>query len=92
MKIAKLAGILGLALSLGVAGQAQAAGCIKGAVVGGVAGHYAGHHAVLGAMGGCVVGRRLARDKAARARAEQQQQQGAPAGNGYAQPAPTTAE
>ena len=56
---------------------ADAAGCIKGAIVGGVAGHYAGH-GVLGAVGGCVVGRRLAKDKAAREREAQQLQQKAP--------------
>ena len=50
---------------------ADAKGCIKGAVLGGVAGHYAGH-GVLGAVGGCVVGRRMANDKAARDRAAQQ--------------------
>lgn len=56
----------------GPGASANAAGCIKGAVVGGVAGHYAGH-GVLGALGGCVVGRRLAKDKAARDRAAAQQ-------------------
>ena len=39
---------------------ADAAGCIKGAVVGGIAGHYAGHHGLLGATGGCLVGRHYA--------------------------------
>ena len=57
----------------GPAAPASAAGCIKGALVGGVAGHYAGH-GVLGALGGCVVGRRMAKDKAARERAAMQQQ------------------
>ena len=57
----------------GPAAPADAKGCIKGAIVGGVAGHYAGH-GVLGAMGGCVVGRRMAKDKAARERAAAQQQ------------------
>ncbi|KWU23414.1 hypothetical protein [Burkholderia cenocepacia] len=51
-----------LALSLtAMAGSAQAAGCLKGAAVGAVAGHYVGKgHAVLGAIGGCVVGRHMA--------------------------------
>ena len=57
----------------GPAAPANAKGCIKGAILGGVAGHYAGH-GVLGAMGGCVVGRRMAKDKAARERAAMQQQ------------------
>jgi len=55
----------------GPAAPADAKGCIKGALLGGVAGHYAGH-GVLGAVGGCVVGRRMANDKAARDRAAQQ--------------------
>ena len=55
MKALLLPATLALALT-GVAGTAEAAGCIKGAVVGGVAGHYAGHHAVLGAAAGCAIG------------------------------------
>ena len=54
------------ALTLGPivsAPPAEAKGCLKGAMVGGVAGHYAGHHGVLGAIGGCVVGRHLANEK-----------------------------
>lgn len=43
--------------------SANAAGCIKGAAVGAVAGHVAGHHTFLGAAGGCVVGRHLAKNK-----------------------------
>ena len=58
--------------AVGSTAPADAAGCIKGAVLGGVAGHYAGH-GVLGAMGGCVVGRRMANAKAARDRQAQQQ-------------------
>ncbi|RYE94553.1 MAG: hypothetical protein EOO77_44060, partial [Oxalobacteraceae bacterium] len=43
------------------AGQAQAAGCIKGAIIGGAAGHYlANRHGILGAIAGCVGGRALA--------------------------------
>jgi hypothetical protein len=56
----------------GVAGQANAAGCLKGAVVGGVAGHYAGHHAVVGAVGGCMVGRHLAKKHAQEQAAQHQ--------------------
>ena len=48
---------------------AEAAGCLKGAAVGAVAGHYAGHHAILGAAGGCVVGRHMANRDDARNRA-----------------------
>ena len=43
----------------GSASTASAKGCLKGAAVGAVAGHYAGGHAVVGALGGCVVGRKL---------------------------------
>ncbi len=57
----------------GPAAPADAKGCIKGAVLGGVAGHYAGH-GVLGAVGGCVVGRRMANAKAERERTAMQQQ------------------
>lgn len=48
---------------LTMAGTADAKGCIKGAVVGGVGGHVAGHHGLLGAAGGCVVGRHMANKK-----------------------------
>ena len=43
---------------------AFAAGCLKGAAVGGVAGHVAGRHTLLGAAGGCLIGRHLANKKA----------------------------
>lgn len=53
-----------LALTL-AAGQSHAAGCLKGAAVGGVGGHFVGNgHAVLGAAGGCLVGRHMANKKA----------------------------
>jgi hypothetical protein len=55
-----------LALSLSAvtfSAPVEAKGCLKGALVGGVAGHYAGHHTVLGALGGCAVGRHLANEK-----------------------------
>lgn len=61
-----IAALAALAIA-GPTAPADAKGCIKGAVLGGVAGHYAGH-GVLGAMGGCVVGRRMANAKAARDR------------------------
>ena len=48
---------------LTMAGTADAKGCIKSAVVGGVGGHVAGHHGLLGAAGGCVVGRHMANKK-----------------------------
>jgi len=69
-----IAALTALAL-VGPTAPADAAGCIKGAIAGGVAGHYAGGHGVLGAVGGCVVGRRLASNKAARERDAQLQQQ-----------------
>jgi hypothetical protein len=48
-----------------VAGQAQAAGCLKGAVAGAVASHFVGKgHAVAGAVGVCIVGRHYAKAKA----------------------------
>ena len=49
-------------LGLGV-GQAEAAGCLKGAAVGAVAGHVAGHHAVAGAIVGCAVGHHMAKEQ-----------------------------
>ena len=68
-----IATLAALAL-VGTTPPADAAGCIKGAVAGGVAGHYAGGHSVLGAVGGCVAGRKLASSKAAKEREAQQQQ------------------
>ena len=60
------------ALLIAPSSPADAKGCIKGAVAGGVAGHYAGGHSVVGAIGGCLVGRRLARQQQeARARNSQ---------------------
>lgn len=53
------------------AGTAQAAGCLKGAAVGGVAGHYAHHHAIIGAVGGCIVGRHMANKHAEEVAAQQ---------------------
>lgn len=43
--------------------EANAAGCLKGAAAGALAGHVAGKHAVLGAAGGCIVGRHMANKK-----------------------------
>jgi len=52
-------------LAIATAGQAQAAGCLKGAAVGGVGGHFVGKgHAVVGAAGGCLVGHHMASKKA----------------------------
>ena len=53
--------------------SASAKGCIKGAAVGGVAGHVAGHHGVLGAAGGCLIGRYRANKQAKENVAEQVQ-------------------
>lgn len=63
MKVLTIAAALSVLLATGVAGEAQAAGCLKGAAVGGLAGHMAGH-GVLGAAGGCVVGHHMAAKKA----------------------------
>ncbi len=90
MKLGMIA-LAPLALALGSAispAPAEASGCLKGALVGGVAGHYAGHHAILGAIGGCLVGRHLANQQekgkaAAAAQGEQAPQAAAPAHNGY---------
>lgn len=63
--------ILATSMAL-VAGTANAAGCLKGAAVGGVAGHVAGKHGVVGAVGGCVVGRHMANKKAKKEKAAEQ--------------------
>lgn len=75
MKSGFIIASLAALVAVGSPSPADAAGCIKGALAGGVAGHYAGGHSVLGAVGGCVVGRRLASNKAARERNAQMQQQ-----------------
>ena len=80
----KIAFVAGAALALlPVIGPvpAEARGCLKGALAGGVAGHDAGHHGVLGAIGGCVVGRHVANEK-------DREQQGTAAQNQHPQPAP----
>jgi hypothetical protein len=59
MRIFAVAAIVAFTLGAGLAGPAQAKGCLKGAVVGGLAGHMA-HHGVLGAAGGCAVGHHMA--------------------------------
>lgn len=65
MKTAFLA--LALVGSIGLlAPNAQAKGCLKGAAVGGVGGHVAGGHGIVGAAGGCLVGRHMANKKAKR--------------------------
>lgn len=67
-----------LALTL-TASQSQAAGCLKGAAVGGVGGHFVGSgHAVLGAAGGCLVGRHMANKKARQDAAAKKNAQAAP--------------
>ena len=64
MKTSIKAIVVGAALAVGALGftpgEAQAAGCLRGAVVGGVAGHYVGHHGWLGAAAGCLIGRHAA--------------------------------
>jgi len=56
--------VVGAALTIGAIGfapgEANAAGCIKGAMIGGAAGHFAGHHGLLGAAAGCIIGRHSA--------------------------------
>jgi hypothetical protein len=55
-------GVVAVLGVLAVAGAptAHAKGCIKGAIVGGLAGHVV-HHGLLGAAGGCLVGRHMAK-------------------------------
>jgi hypothetical protein len=55
MKIVTVAAAIS-GLVLASVGPVEAKGCIKGAIVGGIAGHMAGH-GVMGAAGGCTVGR-----------------------------------
>jgi outer membrane lipoprotein SlyB len=65
-------------VSLATAGEANAAGCMKGAAAGGVAGHFVGNgHAALGAAGGCAVGHHMAskKEKEDAARGQNQQAQ-----------------
>ena len=71
MKLVTYAAILAVALT-GVAGSANAIGCLSGAVAGGVVGHMAHHHALAGAAVGCVAGHEMKvhqKKKAAQARA-----------------------
>lgn len=74
-KIIVLAVCTGL---MAMAGEASAAGCMKGAAAGGVAGHYVGNgHAALGAAGGCAVGHHMAAKKEKQDAAKQDQHDGA---------------
>jgi outer membrane lipoprotein SlyB len=60
-------------ISMAIAGEANAAGCLKGAAAGGVAGHFVGNgHAAVGAAGGCAVGHHMAAKKAKQERQDQQ--------------------
>lgn len=63
MKKAVVVSAAALILTFGT-GQAQAAGCLKGAAVGALAGHVAGHHTVVGAIAGCAIGHHIAKQKA----------------------------
>jgi hypothetical protein len=68
-------GCAALALAFSTATiPAKAKGCIKGALVGGTAGHFAGHHGLLGAAGGCLIGRHEA-NRQRRLRLQQQNSQ-----------------
>jgi hypothetical protein len=49
--------IAGIVIAMAGAAPAQAAGCIKGAVVGAVAAHVTHHSMLLGALGGCIIGK-----------------------------------
>ncbi|MGF6440452.1 hypothetical protein [Paraburkholderia youngii] len=63
---------------MAAANTASAAGCLKGAAIGAIVGHAAGGHGVLGAIGGCAVGRHMAKKKEEeKARVAQQQAYGA---------------
>lgn len=78
----KTVAMLACVASLALTEEASAAGCLKGGAAGGVAGYFVGNNrAVLGAAGGCVVGRHVAKKKAkedaARAEDEQPQTQAA---------------
>lgn len=64
MKSALVAAAIALAAVGFSAGDANAAGCLKGAAVGGVAGHFAGHHGLIGAGIGCLIGRHQANRRA----------------------------
>jgi outer membrane lipoprotein SlyB len=77
MKLVTYAATLAIALT-GVAGSANAVGCLSGAVAGGVAGHFVKTgphhkgHALMGAAAGCAAGHmmKMHEKKAAAARAE----------------------
>jgi hypothetical protein len=68
-----LVGCAAITFALAIVTPADAKGCLKGAVVGGIAGHYAGHHGLLGAAGGCIVGRHEARRRALLKKEQDQQ-------------------
>lgn len=67
------AAVLSLAMVAAAPQQALAKGCIKGAIVGAAAGYAAGH-TILGAAGGCVAGRALAKKQDADRLRQQQEQ------------------
>jgi outer membrane lipoprotein SlyB len=72
----KLIVLVACFVSLAITGEANAAGCLKGAAAGGVAGHFVGNgHAALGAAGGCAVGHHMASKKAKEDAARTQDQQ-----------------
>jgi outer membrane lipoprotein SlyB len=75
----KAIGLVVCIVLLAIAGEANAAGCMKGAAAGGVAGHFVGKgHAVAGAAGGCAVGHHMASKKAKENTAQAQNQQAQP--------------
>lgn len=58
-----LAALMCAAGLMAISPASQAKGCLKGAAVGAVTGHVAGEHGVVGAVGGCAVGRHMANKK-----------------------------
>ena len=58
MKQIVLAAALAASMLAGAV-PAQAAGCIAGAIAGGIAAHVTHHSTILGALGGCIVGKVL---------------------------------
>jgi hypothetical protein len=51
--------VAGVIIAMTATAPAEAAGCLKGAAVGALAAHATHHSMVLGALGGCIVGKVL---------------------------------
>lgn len=52
--------VAGIILAMAGTAPAEAAGCIKGALVGAAAAHVTHHSMLLGALGGCIIGKVVA--------------------------------